>query len=1047
MMVPNGPIMGSSLGLFLILCISMNGDVVSGQTVRILTVDFSEDLSALYLQTCFNSFGQASGEILVATFPDILNQPEINYTVTAPTVSDLCQTHLIPVTISSNQIGSELSVTIEASAITNPPFAVDETANVSVINIPGPTLFFSSNMYEVTEGDVNGNTKAMLTVCQTPSTFSSSASVAILGLNAEVALDYSEVTSLTTLQPTEECTTLQIDIISDTVAEENEMLFIHLEPESSSRVSAASGASIVTIIDDDNLITTPVNIAPVLSGCPVGTVNSFTTTPSCNDAEDGARTVTCNPPAGNNFQLGVTTFVTCSCTDNARATRDCFFNVLAPVLNMEPTLFGCPVGTVNSFTATPNCNDAEDGDLDVTCNPPTEYNFQAGTTTPVSCFCRDSGTATDVCTFSVVVATILATELETRLMDIINTISGENTTTEEVVMASEAIAELSDNEDFLEENPQRIELVISSLESVVRAGEASINVTDPAVRTINNLMNLDLDILEDGMIEGGRAVAALEGQITNFHTSDGNFSTVLDNVGVTAVKIDAGSVGSSLAYANVFPKNEIPLYDGALQEGNTRLFSDGDAIPLNRTASSISVPTTVLELLGEAGVELTAVPVTFIIYGNDVLFRPSMPTEVEEYIKEEDNSTVTERAASQIISAIIRTENTSIVKLPPGSPVITTFVSNLTITVNETVEALDCVVWSYNENTGEGFWTKDGCERMPHDNRGLTMCSCDRLGSFAVLIRVRKGRVEAQVALYYITLIGSIISGLALIGCLVIFVSLKSFRSKQPTHIHINLCLSLLGFYIAFLLSPLAVGKEIRCTVASVFIHFFSLATLAWMSAEAMNMYYLFLKAARSTVRHFIPIACLLAYGLPAVCALLVVFLDNSTDFQSASYCFIHPGYALYFGFLTEVGAMFVFNFIIFIWLICKILCRPLMVSKTAENAKRNEIIKRVRHAILFWFILGLSWIFGFFAAVDTTTLIFDYLYCFFISIQGILMFILLCVANPAFRGIFKKKDFMRTKVTTQTTTKNLTSSQLVSSSQYEIPMDSIDNPSTFATE
>ncbi|PIK40737.1 putative G-protein coupled receptor [Apostichopus japonicus] len=681
------------------------------------------------------------------------------------------------------------------------------------------------------------------------------------------------------------------------------MLFIHLEPESSSRVSAASGASIVTIIDDDNLIT---------------------------------------------------------------------------------------IGTVNSFTATPNCNDAEDGDLDVTCNHTTEYNFQAGTTTPVSCFCRDSGTATDVCTFSVVVATILATELETRLMDIINTISGENTTTEEVVMASEAIAELSDNEDFLEENPQRIELVISSLESVVRAGEASINVTDPAVRTINNLMNLDLDILEDGMIEGGRAVAALEGQITNFHTSDGNFSTVLDNVGVTAVKIDAGSVGSSLAYANVFPKNEIPLYDGALQEGNTRLFSDGDAIPLNRTASSISVPTTVLELLGEAGVELTAVPVTFIIYGNDVLFRPSMPTEVEEYIKEEDNSTVTERAASQIISAIIRTENTSIVKLPPGSPVITTFVSNL---------------------------------------------------------RVRKGRVEAQVALYYITLIGSIISGLALIGCLVIFVSLKSFRSKQPTHIHINLCLSLLGFYIAFLLSPLAVGKEIRCTVASVFIHFFSLATLAWMSAEAMNMYYLFLKAARSTVRHFIPIACLLAYGLPAVCALLVVFLDNSTDFQSASYCFIHPGYALYFGFLTEVGAMFVFNFIIFIWLICKILCRPLMVSKTAENAKRNEIIKRVRHAILFWFILGLSWIFGFFAAVDTTTLIFDYLYCFFISIQGILMFILLCVANPAFRGIFKKKDFMRTKVTTQTTTKNLTSSQLVSSSQYEIPMDSIDNPSTFATE
>ncbi|PIK38298.1 putative G-protein coupled receptor [Apostichopus japonicus] len=210
------------------------------------------------------------------------------------------------------------------------------------------------------------------------------------------------------------------------------------------------------------------------------------------------------------------------------------------------------------------------------------------------------------------------------------------------------------------------------------------------------------------------------------------------------------------------------------------------------------------------------------------------------------------------------------------------------------------------------------------------MLNCEDLVNTYLKKRVRKGPVEAQVTLYYITLIGSIISGLALVGCLIIFVSLKS---KQPTHIHINLCISLLGFYITFLLSPLAVGKEIHCTVASVFIHFFCLATLAWMSTEAMNMYYLFLKAERSTIRHFIPIACLLAYGLPAACALLVVFLDNSTDFQSASYCFIHPGYALYFGFLMEVGAMFVFNFIIFIWVIRKILCRPLMVSKTAENA------------------------------------------------------------------------------------------------------------------
>ncbi|PIK44138.1 putative G-protein coupled receptor [Apostichopus japonicus] len=119
----------------------------------------------------------------------------------------------------------------------------------------------------------------------------------------------------------------------------------------------------------------------------------------------------------------------------------------------------------------------------------------------------------------------------------------------------------------------------------------------------------------------------------------------------------------------------------------------------------------------------------------------------------------------------------------------------------------------------------------------------------------------------------------------------------------------------------------------SLSVHPFLLSCYFGLDVHRSYEHVLFIpKAERSTVRHFIPIACLLAYGLPAACALLVVFLDNSTDFQSASYCFIHPGYALYFGFLMEVGAMFVFNFIIFIWVIRKILCRPLMVRKQPKT-------------------------------------------------------------------------------------------------------------------
>lgn len=57
-----------------------------------------------------------------------------------------------------------------------------------------------------------------------------------------------------------------------------------------------------------------------------------------------------------------------------------------------------------------------------------------------------------------------------------------------------------------------------------------------------------------------------------------------------------------------------------------------------------------------------------------------------------------------------------------------------TITEQEAIEAQDCVVWDYDEKTGEGFWTKDGCERISDDNSAQTTCSCNKLGSFAILI-------------------------------------------------------------------------------------------------------------------------------------------------------------------------------------------------------------------------------------------------------------------------------------------------------------------------
>ncbi|XP_071838802.1 hyalin-like isoform X2 [Apostichopus japonicus] len=164
------------------------------------------------------------------------------------------------------------------------------------------------------------------------------------------------------------------------------------------------------------------NTEPVLSGCPVDTVNSFTTSPTCNDAEEGVLAVNCNPPAGSTFQEGTITAVSCVCSDNLGLSDVCSFSVFEAA-NTEPVLSGCPVDTVNSFTTSPTCNDAEEGLLAVNCNPPAGSTFQEGTITAVSCVCSDNLGLSDVCSFSVFEVNLqnLPPVVECRGRDIVET--------------------------------------------------------------------------------------------------------------------------------------------------------------------------------------------------------------------------------------------------------------------------------------------------------------------------------------------------------------------------------------------------------------------------------------------------------------------------------------------------------------------------------------------------------------------------------------------------------------------------------------------------
>jgi HYR domain len=120
------------------------------------------------------------------------------------------------------------------------------------------------------------------------------------------------------------------------------------------------------------------------------------TSPSANDAVDGAVSVSCAPASGSLFALGHTT-VTCSAQDaagNAAPTQSFDVNVrdtTAPAIQAHADLVVEATGSSGATVSytTPTASDSADGSVPVTCAPASGTAFALGHTT-VTCAAQDS---------------------------------------------------------------------------------------------------------------------------------------------------------------------------------------------------------------------------------------------------------------------------------------------------------------------------------------------------------------------------------------------------------------------------------------------------------------------------------------------------------------------------------------------------------------------------------------------------------------------------------------------------------------------------------
>ena len=81
----------------------------------------------------------------------------------------------------------------------------------------------------------------------------------------------------------------------------------------------------------------------------------------------------------------------------------------------------------------------------------------------------------------------------------------------------------------------------------------------------------------------------------------------------------------------------------------------------------------------------------------------------------------------------------------------------------------------------------------------------------------------------------------------------RKLRKRDASKFHIQLSIALFGMLLFFLVGIDRTETEIGCTIMSLFIQYFTLASVCWMGAEAVLMFQkLIIVFGRITVRYIV---------------------------------------------------------------------------------------------------------------------------------------------------------------------------------------------------
>ncbi|KAM9115109.1 uncharacterized protein ACDP82_018542 isoform 2-T2 [Pangshura tecta] len=308
-----------------------------------------------------------------------------------------------------------------------------------------------------------------------------------------------------------------------------------------------------------------------------------------------------------------------------------------------------------------------------------------------------------------------------------------------------------------------------------------------------------------------------------------------------------------------------------------------------------------------------------------------------------------------------------------------------------------CVYWKFI--AGKGTWAEDGCAVL-HTNSTHTICRCDHLSSFALLMG-HTGEEESY-PLKIVTYMGLTFSLLCLFLAILTFLLCRSIWNVS-TSLHLQLCLCLFLANLLFLTAVKRTSIRVVCAVVAGFLHYLFLACFSWMFLEGLHLFLTvrnlkvvnYTSASRFKKRFMYPFG----YGFPALVVAISAAV-NHKGYGTSTHCWLTLERGFHWSFLGPVCAIILINLTFFLATLWILRDKLSSLNEDVSTLKDTRLL--TFKAIAQLFILGCTWSLGLFQ-IGSAKMVMAYLFTIVNSLQGAFIFLVHCLLNRQVREEYRR--------------------------------------------